>query len=36
MVKKLPGGCRDGLQAEALTPQGLLKGGWASEAPSRA
>ena len=36
MVKKLPSGCREGLQVEALTPEGLLKGHWAPEAPSRA
>ena len=28
MVKKLPSGCREGLQAETLTPEGLLKGRW--------
>ena len=32
-VKKLPGGCREGLQAEALTPEGHLQGRWAAEAP---
>ena len=36
VVKKLPRGCREGLQVEALTPEGLLKCFWASEAPSHA
>ena len=35
-VKKLPGGCREGLQAEALSPEGLFKGCWTSEATSHA
>ena len=33
VVKKLPSGCREGLQAAALTPGGLLKDCWAPEAP---
>ena len=33
-VKKLPSGCREGLQAEALTLVGPLKAHWAPEAPS--
>ena len=32
-VKKLPSGCREGLQAEALTVVGLLKAHWAPEGP---
>ena len=30
----LPSCCREGLQTEALTPEGLLKHHWAPEAPS--
>ena len=33
MVKKLPGGCREGLQAEALTPEGHLQGHRPTAAP---
>ena len=33
-VNKLPSGCREGLQAETLTLEGLLKGRWAPETPS--
>ena len=36
VVNKLPTGCREGLQAEALTSGGLLKVCWALQAPSRA
>lgn len=36
VLKKLLSGCREGLQAEALSPEGLLKGCWASEATSHA
>ena len=32
--EKPPSACKERLQAEALTPEGLLKGHWASEAPS--
>ena len=34
MVRNLPSCCREGLQTEALTPEGLLKHHWAPEAPS--
>lgn len=36
MVKQLPYGSEKGLQGEALTPEGLLRGLWALEAPGRA
>ena len=36
VVKMMPSGCRERLQAEALTTEGLLKGRWAPEALSRA
>ena len=36
MVKKLPRGCREGLQAEALTPEGPLQDHQAQEAPGGA
>ena len=35
-VKKLPSGCREGLQAEALMLGWFLKGPWAPEGPSLA
>ena len=36
VLKKLLSGCREGLQAEALSPEGLFKGCWTSEATSHA
>ena len=36
VVKKLSSGCRERLQAEALTPEELLKDRWAPEPPSGA